>query len=54
VEWALHSKSLELRESSHEGGEARFMVFIVESRSVPSSERILQRKFEKTSTRSGL
>jgi hypothetical protein len=45
---------LELGESSHEGGEARFMVLIVEPCSVPSPERIIQGNVEKTSTRSSL
>jgi hypothetical protein len=45
---------LELRESSHEGRETRFMVLIVEPCSVPSSEGILQGKVEETSTRSSL
>jgi hypothetical protein len=35
-------------------GEARFMVLTIEPCSVPSPERVLQRKIEKTSTRSSL
>jgi hypothetical protein len=55
-EWSgLSTPSLlVLGESSHEGGEARFMVLIVEPCSVPSPERILQGKVEKTSTRLSL
>jgi hypothetical protein len=45
---------LELGESSHEGGEARFMVLTVEPCSMPSLERILQGKVEETSTRLSL
>jgi hypothetical protein len=45
---------LELRESSHEGRETRFMVLIVEPCSMPSSEGILQGKVEETSTRLSL
>jgi hypothetical protein len=40
---------LEIGKSSHEGGEARFMVLTVEPCSVPSLERILQGKVEETS-----
>jgi hypothetical protein len=46
--------SLELGESSHEGREARFMILIVEPCFVPSLERVLQGKVEKTSMRSSL
>jgi hypothetical protein len=45
---------LELRESSHQGRETRFMVLAVEPCSMPSLERILQGKVEETSTRSSL
>jgi hypothetical protein len=46
--------SLELRESAYEGGEARFMVLIVEPCFVLSLERIFQGKIKKTSTRASL
>jgi hypothetical protein len=46
--------SLELGESAYEGGEAGFMVFVVELYSVPSSEGIFQGKIKKTSTRVSL
>jgi hypothetical protein len=45
---------LELRESSHEGGMARFIILAVEPCSVQSPERILQGKVKKTSTGSSL
>jgi hypothetical protein len=55
-EWSglFTPRPLELRESSHERGEARFMVLTVEPYSVPSLERILQGKVEEASTRLSL
>jgi hypothetical protein len=55
-EWSrlFNPGSLELEESAYEGGEARFMVPTVEPCSVPSPERIFERKIKKTSTRVSL
>jgi hypothetical protein len=46
--------SMEHRELAYEGGEAGFMVLVVEPCSVPSSERIFQGKINKTSTGASL
>jgi hypothetical protein len=46
--------SMELREPTYEGGEARFVVLTVEPCSVPSPEKIFQGMIKKTSTRVSL
>jgi hypothetical protein len=46
--------SMELGDSAYVGGEAGFMVLIVEPCPMPSSEGIFQRKIQKSGTRACL